>query len=162
MNLIMVKALNGLIVANDTEKEKLKSLAEGEFIECSIKHITTSRSLQQLNLYWSACTYVANNTENVNFDTAVKVSEQCKINAKFYDYFIFYNNVKTGQQTLNVKTKTISFANCETDEVNAFFTEAFKFMAEFLKMVEDEFINAVKSQMCIEKIKTEFTGEVMK
>jgi len=161
MNLIMIKTLNGLITANDTEKEKLKSLAEGEFIECSIKH-GKSRSLQQLNLYWAACSYIANNTENVNFDTAVKVSEQCKINAKFYECFIFYNNVKTGQQTLNVKTKSISFVNVDTDEVNAFFTEAFKFMAELFQMIEDEFINAVKSQMCIENLKTEFKGEVMK
>ena len=158
MKMTAIKNNDSLIF---TDKSKFDKISDGEYIEIEI-HDGKSRSVQQNNLYWAACKLISDNTEDINFHTPEKVSEQCKIACRFVDYWITYLNTKTGQQTLNIKTKSISFSNCDTEEANIFFTDAFKYLAGLMKMSVDDFINTVKGQMVFEKIKVEFNGEVIK
>ena len=105
-----------------------------------------ARSYEQLKLYWSACQVVAENTDDRNWDTKAKVDELCKIAARHYEYFTYYENKKTGEMTLHIKTRSISFANLAHIEACGYFDEAFKTMAEKLKISVDELIDMVKSK----------------
>ena len=105
------------------------------------------RSLTQLGLYWAACKLVADNISDPNWNTQSKVDEQAKIAAKHYEYYIYYQNKKTKEMTLHIKTRSIAFRNLAHLDACGYFTEAFQSMADKLKITPDELIEATKAKM---------------
>lgn len=138
-----------LIPVFEHGKEDCKLLPDAELQNVEIKEINDSnrRSILQLNTYWASCKEVANNTEDENWNTQKKVDEQTKIKARLVDYYIYYLNEKTGEQTLNIKTKSIAFKNLKHLEACGFFDEAFQIHADSKKLSVDEWIMEVKSRM---------------
>jgi hypothetical protein len=126
-----------------------ESLPTGVILNAHIQKVpeTKSRSYEQLCLYKQAVKYVANNTENLEWCTPEKVDEQVKIACRFYETFIWYENSRTGERTLNVKTRSVSYNNLGHAEACKFFEQAFKTMALFLGMDEDTFVTAVKESV---------------
>lgn len=153
IDIALVKTSSGgqtlLIPVNQSEAEELKKIADGEILNCTISEIPSKRqrSYEQLGLYWAGCKYVSENTEDRDWNTPEKVDEQCKIVAKHYEYWLYYENVKTGEKTLNIKTRSIAFANLAHIEACGYFTDAFTILAEKLKMTVDDFVEAVKERM---------------
>lgn len=123
----------------------------GDEIQAGVEYAATlsrvtenrERSYEQLKLYWSCCGYVAENNDDMNWNTKEKVDEQVKIAARHYEYWIYYQNQKTGEKTLNVKTKSISFAELPHLEACGFFDDAFKILACKIGLTVEELIEAV-------------------
>ena len=105
------------------------------------------RSYEQLGLYWACCSEVAQNTEDPDWDTQDKVDEQCKIKARHVDCWLYYENTKTGERCLNIKTKSISFKHLAHIEACGYFTHAFETMALHLGITVDELIENTKRHM---------------
>lgn len=138
--------------------------------DCEIKKVIDkkSRSYDQLKLYWQACRFVAFNSDDINWNESKKVDEQIKIKCRHVDCFIYYDNKKTGSKELHIKTKSISFKNLGHTEACGYFEIAFEYMADYLNMKKDEFVEAVMSSVgermtmkdrTADKIKNEFSGQ---
>ena len=138
--------------------------------DCEIKKVIDKklRSYDQLKLYWQACRYIAFNTNDINWNDSKKVDEQIKIKCRHVDCWIYYENEKTGQKELHIKTKSISFKNLGHIEACGYFENAFDYMAEFIKINKDSFIEAVMDSVgermtmtdrTVSKIKDEFNGQ---
>jgi len=158
----LVRVQNGFLPANPQAEEEMKNFPVGELVEMQLKITENYRSLQQLNLYWWACHLVAMNTENRNWDSKEKVSEQIKIACQFIDHWILYENPKTKEKWLNIKTKSISFSSLSHAEACKFFDKAFDLMAEIMGLDVDTFIEKVKAQIVLKNIVEAFNGDVIK
>lgn len=101
------------------------------------------RSYEQLKLYWRCCQLVADNTDDMNWNTKEKVDEQVKITARHYEYWIYYENQKTGEMTLNVKTKSISYSELPHLDACGYFDTAFQVMADKIGMTVGEMMAAI-------------------
>jgi len=150
----LIKIDDGLKPQTETAKQILNQYAAGEVVAVSIPN-AKPRSLQQLNLYFALCEFVAHNMDDQNFNTKDKVNEQCKIHLRHVDTWYYYINEKTGEKTLNIKTKSISFTELDHLEACNYFDDAFKYFAELLNVELDELILNCKAQMVVEKFKGE-------
>ena len=142
INIVKTKD-NKFIVADEESEKKLSKIEIGEILNVDIKKIDR-RSLEQNNLFWKCCTIVANNTEDINWDTKDKVKEQCLILEKMFDHWIFYINPKTGEQMLNIKTKSISFENMKHLEACDFFNSAIKHMSDKIGITVEDLIKEAR------------------
>jgi hypothetical protein len=124
-------------------------MSSGEEFNAEISEIKDAlrRSYSQLGMYWSACQLVASNTEDVNWNTKEKVDEQCKIAARHVDFWIHYQNKKTGEQALQIKTKSIAFTELAHIESCGYFDQAFQTMADKIGISIDDLINQAKAIM---------------
>lgn len=103
-----------------------------------------ARSYEQLKLYWKCCQLVADNCDDMNWSTKEKVDEQVKIAARHYEYWIYYENQKTGEMALNIKTRSISYAELPHLEACGFFDDAFFIMAQKLGTTVDEMMAGIE------------------
>jgi len=161
IELNLVKFDTGLVAANNGDSITLNQITEGEFVNCKLDFIH-QRSAEQLNLFWACCGVIADNTENINYNTKDKVYEQLRLKLGFIDYRISHHDPETGKLTTHYKTKSLSKSNCNHQEATQFINDAIKYMADVMKMTEEKFISEVKSQMCIKKITKEFKGAEIK
>lgn len=138
-----------LIPADEMSFEEMQKIPVGETQRCIIKEITDTRlrSNEQLNLYFSCCKLVSDNTDDINWNTKNKTDEQVRIVCKFYEYYIYYYNEKTGNQTLHIKTRSISFANLKHIEACGYFSDAFDVLAQKIGLTKDELISEAQSGM---------------
>ena len=121
----------------------------GEIHNAAIQRVGEgrARSYAQLGLYWACCKLVADNTEDVDWNTAKKVDEMCKIAARHVDFWVHYQNRKTGETWCNIRTKSISFAELAHIEACGYFDQAFQSMADKLGITVDELEDAAKRRM---------------
>lgn len=144
MKINIVKNKHGNFVSADEDSEKkLYKIDVGEILYVDIKKIDR-RSLEQNNLFWKCCTIVADNTDDKSWNTKEKVKEQCLIEDKQFDHWIHYSNPKTGEQMLNIKTKSISFENMHHLEACDFFTKSFEYMSKKIGITVDQLMEEAK------------------
>ncbi len=126
-----------------------KGMEYGELFNAALQRVgkERERSYSQLGLYWVACKFVANNTEDRDWNTQDKVDEQCKIKARFVKFWIYYENQKTGEKWCHIKTRSISFKELPHLEACGYFDEAFQILSDEVGMDIDDFICAVKECM---------------
>ncbi|MDA3900040.1 MAG: hypothetical protein PF637_05920 [Spirochaetes bacterium] len=139
-----------LLFPIDTSGEAFVSRLEtGEIFNCNCTEIKPEqyRSYEQLGLYWASCKMVADNTEDNNWITPVKVDLQCKIGARLVEGWLFYQNEKTGEQSLQLIPGSISFKNLKHLDACDYFTQAFQMMAEKLSLSVEDFEYEVKRVM---------------
>jgi len=138
-----------LIISTEDGKEKLKRIDYGEEVNADIRKPSPhlKRSLTQLGLYWASCKEVSENTDDQNWNTKDKVDEQTKITLRHVDFWIYYHNQKTGEQTVHLKTKSISFKQLAHLDACGFFTSAFEIHAEMMRQDVDSWIEIVQSRM---------------
>ena len=129
-----------LMPITEVSNKNMQKLPLREKLNVDVKKITSKRvrSYEQLELYWALCDLVANNTDDFNWNTKEKVDEQCKIACRLYKHWIYYENQKTGQTTLNIKTDSISYQNLNHLEACNYFSEAFDVMANKLGLSSKE------------------------
>ena len=140
---IVKKKDNNFIAADEESENKLLKIDVGEILHVDIKKIDR-RSLEQNNLFWKCCTIVAENTDDKSWNTKEKVKEQCLIEDKQFDHWIYYSNPKTGEQMLNIKTKSISFENMNHFDACGFFTKSFELMSKKLGITVDQLLEESK------------------
>jgi hypothetical protein len=128
-----------------TEEEKIKCNVH---LNCNIVAIPDKklRSYEQLKLYWTSCQVVSENHNDNNFDTKEKVDEQTKIHCRLVECYYYYQNEKTGESTLNIKTGSISYAELPHLEACNYFDQAFKFHADLLKITVDELMQEIHTR----------------
>jgi transglutaminase/protease-like cytokinesis protein 3 len=134
------------LIATDDYQNELDKMKLHVSHECEIKEIPDNkkRSYQQLKTYWKLCQIVSDNINDKNWNTKEKVNEQCKIACRLYDCFVYYENKKTGEQTLNIRTSSISYAKLAHLEACNYFTEAFKVMADKLGITVEQLLSEGK------------------
>ena len=135
------------LIVSDNDMEKFSFKAE---YDCTINKVSDKkiRSYDQLKLYWQSCRYIAFNVQkNEGYNTSEKVDEQIKIACRFVDFWVYYDNKKTGKQEIHIKTKSISYSNLGNIEACNYFEDAFNKMASLLNMSKDDFIEAVKESV---------------
>jgi hypothetical protein len=132
-----------------TITDDLKKIPDGERLYLTVHTIpgTKQRSVEQNNLFWASCAALAENTDNKEINTKEKVCEYTKIKLRHVDYWIHYKNEKTGEETLNLKTKSIAFENLDFWEACGFFDQAFQLHSEIAGVSLDDWIENVKSRM---------------
>jgi len=137
------------VIPTEDARTKANKLPLGEFLNANIKEVPEHlrRSNEQLNLYWASCQCIAENSEDRNWSTKDLVDEQTKITLRHIDSYFYYMNQKTGEQTLQLRTKSISFKELEHLEACAYFDRAFELHAERMGKTVDEWIEIVKSKM---------------
>ena len=115
---------------------KLLDVPEGVECNAEIKQISEKRqrSHEQLSLYWVGCRFIADISDDVSFDSSDKVDEQCKIHARHYRGWIHYHNQKTGEMSLNIMTRSVSYAELGHLEACGYFDKAFKFQTEIYNL----------------------------
>jgi hypothetical protein len=124
-------------------------IIDGEYLNCRLKKIPDKRSYGQLGLFWKACDVVAKNSDDQDWNTKEKVSEQIKITLKFIhskQIFCFkYVDKTTGElkEMLQFPTKSIAFDKLKHLEACDFFNKAFAIMANRVNMEVEEFLNFV-------------------
>ena len=93
------------------------------------------RSYEQLSLYWVGCRFIADISDDKNFDTEEKVDEQCKINARYVKAYLYYHNQKTGEKTLHLVTDSISYAKLKHLDACAYFMTAFQYQTDIYNLI---------------------------
>jgi len=133
--------------------EELNKFTTGEVIYAMIRTIPENkrRSIDQLDLYWAACSTLADNTEDPDWNSQAKVDDQCRIKANWIepDSVKWIETEFDGKKYRfkHFRTKSISFENCEHLDACGYFTDAFRIQAEFKGMDVDSWIEFVKSKM---------------
>jgi hypothetical protein len=107
------------------------------------------RSLSQMNLYWAACTLVADNIDDSDpkfkrWKTKEAVDFKIRVALDFTDKNLLA--VKPDGEVV-FKYRSIAIRNLKHIEACNYFSQAFELMAHILKMTKDDFIRAVKSKM---------------
>lgn len=139
-----------IIPEDDFQMEKIKKIPFGELQIIEIKKIEDSkkRSYAQLSLFEKGSDLIAKETsfaDDPNWNTKEKVNEQIKIKCKFYECYFYYKNEKTGVEQLNIKTRSISYANLKHLDACSFFDDAFKIQADLVGLDKDDWVDYVKS-----------------
>ena len=100
-----------------------------------------NRSWKQLATFHSVCKYASEHySEDSNLNTPAKVKEILKIQCKFVNYYTYYTNKKTGEETLHIKTKSLSYVNCDHQDATEFIDQAINLMANWLQVSVDDLL----------------------
>ena len=142
-----------LMPSDDHGQEELKNYKAYQPLRNRITAVRGSeklRSLKQLNTYWAACKFTADNLDNLNpkfryWNTKDNVDFQLRVALDF-------RNTKTIAVTPDgsvvFKYKSIAFRNLKHILACRYFDQAFELMAHVLKYkTTEEFIKAVQSCM---------------
>lgn len=136
-----------LVIIPESKIDELKKLPNDELCEIILKQsVKRQRCLKQLGLYWAACKFISDNTENRNMVNAEMVDEWCKKSCNLIE-FTQYFTLPDGTILKHEKTGSISFANLNHLDACGYFTDAFLVMANFIGLSVDDFIDAVKQTM---------------
>ena len=127
---------------NEEDIEELKDYKDNQLLRITVVGNDKQRSLTQMGTYRACCRLVADNTEDVGWDTESKVSDQSLIGAGWVDY-----RIVTPDGNVIVKPKSISFKNMRAVEANNVLSKAFDVMATFLKVSQFELIEMAKESM---------------
>ncbi len=124
-------------------------MAYGEVYNAEVSTIIDElrRSHTQLGLYWACCGFVADNTDDKNWNSKQKVSDQCLIAARMVEEYMYYKNPKTGVESLHLRLKSIAFRNLAHWDACGYFTEAFQIMADKIGTSVDDLIEAAQKRM---------------
>lgn len=148
-----IKINNVLKIKYDYFQKDFDKIKNGSTVKGILKNISdkNERSNLQLDLYWACCNEVAENLPDDFFSndkiqvkiTKEIVDEQIKIALKFYDFFMIVDN------TVHVKTKSISFDNLKHIEACGYFDKAFPALASMIEISTQDLIKTAKDKMGI-------------
>ena len=131
------------IVPGDSEAEsKLKNFRINEPLSGELSGSRNPRSLEQLRLYWAACTFFAE-TYGGEYRNKEIVDWRLRNALQFFDPD--YTYVKEG--VVQFKVRSISFKNLPHIEACGYFELAFETMAGALGVTVEAFIEEVKQRM---------------
>jgi len=128
---------------SEEDLEILSEYKPNQILKVRLQGVKKPRSYQQLKLYWSLCGTVAENTDNVHWNTKTKVDFQCRVHTHFVDPDCV---VVKKDGTVAFNYRSISFANLGHIEATNYFEQAFRVMAKFLGVSVDSLLMS-QSQM---------------
>ena len=135
---------------NDEDREKAKEYKPYQIVRTKVYGIKKERSLVQLNLYWASCGFIADNTDNKQWNTKSKVDFQCRVGAHFVDPDLI---VVRRDGSIQFSYRSIAFKNLAHIEACNYFSFAFAILVDFYnadhkeRISDDQFIELVKQSM---------------
>jgi hypothetical protein len=135
---------------SDEDKQNGKEFKLHQIVRNKIFGTKKARSLKQLGLYFSACNFLAFNTDHKQWNTKDKVDFQCRVETHFVNPDLI--SVKR-DGSVQFSYRSIAFKNLEHIKACGYFDQAFGVMTDFWnathteKIIVDEFIAMVKKNM---------------
>jgi len=140
-----------ILPASEEAENGMKKLANGELIAGEFFNKYGQEILRFFGTYWKCCQLVAENYSGDNpeeWDTKEKVSENIKIRCRYIKSWTHYQNEKTGENSLNLQTDSISFDEPQ-EKIKEYLLRAFPKLAEAIGMTEDGMVREAKEMMGI-------------
>lgn len=131
-----------MIPVTEKSETDMNSIPYGEKIKGQIKY-SGKHNIERHDLFWACCALVSENTEN---KTPSVIAEAVKIDARFIDYYLPYQD-KNGNNRVNIKTKSISFYDLTLQEADEFYSMAFGILAGYLDIETERLIEEAKLKM---------------
>ena len=134
----------------DEDREKSKAFKLFQIVRILVYGIKKERSLKQLNTYWSACGFIADNTDWPRWNTKDKVDFQCRVGAHFVDPDLV---VVKKDGSVHFSYRSIAFKNLEHIDACNYFDQAYGIMVDFWnatheeKFDTDQWVEVVKRAM---------------
>lgn len=134
----------------DEDREKAKEFKPNQVVKTQVYGFKKERSLIQLHLYWAACGFIADNTDQIRWNTKEKVDFQCRVGAHFVNPDLVI--VKPDSSVI-FAYRSIAMKNLEHIEACNYFNQAYGIMVDFWnathkeKITIDELIEMVKQAM---------------
>lgn len=142
-SIALIKSNGHIKFYSELDEDNIRGYKDGTIFTAT-PH-SDNRSWDQLATFHSVCKYTSEHySEDTNMNTPAKVKEILKIQLKFVNYFTYYTNKKTGEQTLHIKTKSLSYVNCDHQDATDFINQAFEIMAGWLKVTVDDLLMNAK------------------
>ena len=135
---------------SDEDREKSKEFKLYQVVRSQVYGIKKERSMLQLRLYWAACGFCADNTENWQWNTKEKVDFQCRVAAHFVDPDLV---VVKPDGSVQFSYRSIAVKNLGHIEACRFFDRGFETMTDFYnaehgtRLTVEDVINLVKESM---------------
>ncbi len=125
------------------DQDRVKPIKIGRVVKIKSTDIQTQSNIHQLNLYWAACHFTAERTDDENISHKYKIDSHLRVKFKFFDIDkcvydgnkIYFEIMSIGLKNLKHAIKTNYFNNC------------FEWMANEMDMKVDKFIEEVKATM---------------
>lgn len=138
-----------LIPTDEMSFEEMQKIPVGEVQICTIKEITDKRKrvVEQTNLYFACCKLVADNTDDIYWNTKEKADEQTRLTCGFVEYEIHHYDKKTDQITVHRKTKSLSFSKLTHMDACGYYSDAFPVLAEKINLTVDELVAEAQARM---------------
>ena len=127
----------------DKDREIASELKKNQLVTITVKNVRDVASLRQLNLYWSGCTMFAKNTDHPDFRDKDMVSDQCKVELRFYDLNKSFTD-RNGRFYLHYIS--IAFRNLKQIKRTNYINRAFNCLAEWMGIDVDTFIKEAKAR----------------
>ena len=129
MKTIQAQYKNGVLSPfSQEDKEKLSSFNDNQILVAKVSGTTKDRSIRQLRLFFACCRVVAENTEDIQWNSVDKVKNQVKVRLQFIDL----NKSIVVNGVFHPHYRSINFAELKHIEANKIFDQAFAVMAGFL------------------------------
>ena len=128
---------------SDKDIDETKDLLPNQLVTLSITGIKNIPSIKQLNTYWSACTWYAENTDDKYFKTSEMVSDQLKVELNFID---LNKSFVDKHGNFHPHYHSISFDNLKQIERTRFIDRAFDQMAAWKGITRDDIVRAAKER----------------
>jgi hypothetical protein len=132
----LVRKGDVLVPHSQEALDDLRQIPESKVIRAQLTVPRKQRSYQQLKLYWACCRQVADNTEDENWNTPEKVSEQLKLQLlPPAEYMV------TPQGTVHVVTQSIGFHSLGHLDACRFFDRSWDVLAAKLGVTVGELLS---------------------
>ena len=113
----------------ERDRDEAADFKKNQVVILQVRAIRKIPSIEQLGLYWSACTLFAENTEDRNFKTKDMVSEQLKVALNFVD---LNKSFVDKHGNFHPHYMSISFDNLKQIERTKYVDRAFDQLAEWM------------------------------
>lgn len=132
-----------------TDPDKNAVSEYGEMIAVKFNPGVDQRSIKQNNLYWKVLeVWCEQKSDNPEYSTKEKCHVQVRWAVKFIDKENAVHIVdKNGNSRLYFELKSISFAKRNRKEANAYYDEAFQYIADDMGITVDELIAEAQDRM---------------
>ena len=129
---------NGTLLPHSKEDQEALKEFNSQLVKAKISGTRKARSYDQLKAYWACCRAVADNTENINFNTPKKCDLQLRVSLGWIeDSIVVKDKVQFLPKSISYKTMS-HLAACN------YFDRAFETMAKFLKCTVEEMLECAE------------------
>lgn len=122
---------------SDRDQDEAAAYRPNQIVTLRVSGVQKNPSVRQLGLFWSACTLMAENTDDRNFRDKDMVARQLKVALNFVD---LNRSFVDKHGSFHPFYMSISFANLRQIERTRFIDRAFDQLAEWMGIDRDTLV----------------------
>ena len=119
------------------DEEIVKKFPTDRVLRAKVYGVNKPRSILQLNMYFATCQTVADNTEDIYWNTKDKVDFQCRVATNFIDK---EKSIVDPHGNVHFQYRSIAFKNLPHIEACDYFNKAWEIMATKLGVSVDKLL----------------------